>query len=135
MLLSLLNSSSIFSNESTLGFINIGGIELSYTCISTHIQTHALTHVKLSIHMENAIWLFSEQCTLQIIIPTRYVYSPSCPTGTLIILVRKKTGGFSHTFVKLQSSKCHTQNKLRSSMIKNRCACQNLLYIFSKNSE
>ena len=133
MLLSLLNSSSIFSNESTLGFIYIGGIELSYTCISTH--THALTHVKLNIHMENAIWLFSEQCTLQIIIPTRYVYSPSCSTGTLIILVRKKTGGFSHTFVKLQSSKCHTQNKLRSSMIKNRCACQNLMYIFSENSE
>ena len=86
MLLSLLNSSSIFSNESTLGFVNIGGIELSYTCISTHIQTHALTHVKLNIHMENAIWLFSEQCTLQIIIPTRYVYSPSCPPGTLTIL-------------------------------------------------
>ena len=80
MLLSLLNSSSIFSNESTLGFVNIGGIELSYTCISTHIQTHALTHVKLNIHMENAIWLFSEQCTLQIIIPTRYVCSLSCPT-------------------------------------------------------
>ena len=55
-----------------------------------YTHTHALTHVKLNIHMENAIWLFSEQCTLQIIIPTRYVYSPSCSAGTLIILVTKK---------------------------------------------